>query len=119
MRDKAPRTSRKKGFDARLREALARRSGRTGSLDQTQGAGLSFAVRIGAEIVAALVVGVGIGLLLDRWLDTRPWFLLLFFILGAAAGMLNVFRTTAGYGYSAGYRKPDGGAETRDRDDEP
>lgn len=105
MRDKTP-TSQKKGFDARLREALARRSARNASVDQTQGAGLSFAVRIGVELVAALIVGVGIGLLLDRWLGTGPWLFLLFFVLGAAAGFLNVYRVMSGYGYSAGYRQP-------------
>ena len=60
-------------------------------------------------------VGVGIGLLLDRWLDTGPWFLLLFFVLGAAAGMLNVYRVMAGYGYSAGYQRP----PERSRDERP
>jgi len=36
------------------------------------------------------VVGVGIGYLLDTWLDTKPWFLVGFFFVGAAAGVLNV-----------------------------
>jgi ATP synthase protein I len=39
-----------------------------------------------------LVVGGGIGWLLDRWLGTSPAFLIVFFLLGAAAGTLNVFR---------------------------
>ena len=42
--------------------------------------------------MAALAVGVGIGWLLDRWLGTLPLFLLIFFFLGAAAGLLNVYR---------------------------
>jgi ATP synthase protein I len=66
---------------------------------------LGFAVRIGVDIVAALIVGVGMGLLLDHWLGTKPWMLIVFFILGAAAGMLNVFRAVSGYGYAAGYRR--------------
>jgi ATP synthase protein I len=37
-------------------------------------------------------VGGGIGWLLDRWLGTLPLFLLVFFVLGAVAGLLNVFR---------------------------
>lgn len=51
-----------------------------------------FAFRVGVEMVAALVVGGGIGWLLDRWLGTMPLFLIVFFLLGAAAGLLNVFR---------------------------
>jgi ATP synthase protein I len=51
-----------------------------------------FAFRIGVELVAGLVVGGGIGWLLDRWWHTGPFMLLLFFFLGAAAGILNVFR---------------------------
>jgi len=39
-----------------------------------------------------LVVGGGIGWLLDHWLGTLPLFLLIFFFLGAGAGLLNVFR---------------------------
>jgi len=70
--------------------------------------GIGFAFKIGADIVAALIVGVGIGLLLDNWLDTKPWFLVLFFVLGAAAGLLNVFRTIRGFDMAAGYSKPGG-----------
>jgi ATP synthase protein I len=51
-----------------------------------------FAFRIGVELVVALAVGGGIGWLLDHWLGTLPLFLLVFFVLGAVAGLLNVFR---------------------------
>ena len=70
------------------------------------GAGPAF--RMATDLVAALVVGVGIGLLLDYWLGTKPWFLIGFFILGAAAGMLNVFKVASGYGYAAGYKRKNG-----------
>ena len=98
-------------LDARLRDARARRPGRKEE-DKPREGGLSFAFRIGVELVAAVAVGVGIGLLLDAWLGTKPWMLVLFFILGCAAGMLNIFRTLSGYGYSVGYRKP---TEKRER----
>ena len=48
--------------------------------------------RAGVEVVSALVVGVGLGLLLDRWLGTWPWLFLVCFVLGSAAGVLNVYR---------------------------
>jgi ATP synthase protein I len=43
-------------------------------------------------VVSALIVGVIIGSALDHWLGTWPWLFLVFFILGAAAGVVNVYR---------------------------
>ena len=104
-----------KDLDERIRDAEERRgAGKAKSGPLERGSGLSLALRIGVELVAALIVGVAIGLGLDKWLDTAPWFLLLFFLLGAAAGMLNVFRTMSGYGYAPGYRK--GASEDASKD---
>ena len=38
------------------------------------------------------LVAVAIGWFLDGWLGTRPWLLMLFFVLGGAAGVANVWR---------------------------
>ena len=57
-----------------------------------QNSGASFGFKISTEIVAALVVGVGIGLIVDNYFGTRPFGLIIFFILGAFAGFLNVYR---------------------------
>lgn len=74
---------------ARDRQGLDRPKGGQGALPSAAwGVGL----RAGVEVVSALVVGVGLGLLLDRWLGTWPWLFLVFFVLGAAAGVLNVYR---------------------------
>ena len=53
---------------------------------------LNFGFKISTEIVAALVVGVGIGILVDKFLGTKPFGLIIFFIFGALAGFLNVYR---------------------------
>ena len=45
--------------------------------------------------MAAVVVGTIIGFILDSWFDTKPWLIIIFFFLGAAAGMLNVIRTAS------------------------
>ena len=106
----------KEDFDARLRAAQAKQAKRGGKTDPgSRGSGLGFAFRIGTELVAGVVLGVAIGLGLDYWLDTRPWFMILFFFLGAGAGMLNVYRTVTGIGHAIGYEKldraPKAGAE--------
>lgn len=105
-----------KELDAKLEAAQAKRKGRTAKGDgPKRGSGLSLAFRIGTELVAALIVGVGIGLLLDRWLDSSPWFLLLFFVLGSAAGIMNVFRAMKGYDSSVGFSRPKQEDNGRDR----
>ena len=86
---------RSKDFDERLRRLRERTPSEDEAVPNTglpSGTALGFALRIGVELLAALVVGGGIGWLLDHWLGTLPLFLLIFFFLGAGAGMLNVFR---------------------------
>ena len=54
---------------------------------------LGKALKISTELVAAVVVGSIIGFLLDGWFDTKPLLTICFFIMGVAAGILNVFRS--------------------------
>ena len=58
-----------------------------------RGSFMGSAFKLGTELVAAVAVGTIIGFILDNWFDTKPWFIIIFFFLGAAAGMLNVIRT--------------------------
>lgn len=58
--------------------------------------GMGIGMRIGTELVSAVVVGFGLGWALDHWLGTRPVFLLIGLVLGAAAGFMNVFRVARG-----------------------
>ena len=51
---------------------------------------MGIAFRFSTEMVAALVVGGGIGYGIDWLAGTKPIFLILFFVLGAAAGIRNV-----------------------------
>ena len=89
-------------FDARLKQA---RDAARPLADEKRGnaasmSGLGVAFRIGAELVSALVVGVGIGYLIDMWLETGPWGMVVFFFIGAAAGILNVYRAAGSIGLS-------------------
>lgn len=51
-----------------------------------------FVLRSGVELFSAFLVGFVIGYGLDYWLSTRPLFIIIFTILGMAAGVLNVWR---------------------------
>ncbi len=54
---------------------------------------MSEAFKIVAELVVGVAVGGGIGWFLDNQLGTRPWMLVVFLVLGFAAGLSNVIRT--------------------------
>ena len=51
------------------------------------------ALKISTELVAAVVVGSAMGFLLDNWFDTKPLLTICFFIMGVAAGIINVFKS--------------------------
>jgi ATP synthase protein I len=48
---------------------------------------------IGLSFVLAIAIGVAVGVWIDRTFDTSPWGFLVFFFLGVAAAILNVYRT--------------------------
>ena len=63
------------------------------SIKSSNAASLGKALKISTELGAAVFVGSTIGFLLDNWFDTKPLLTICFFIMGVAAGMLNVFRS--------------------------
>jgi ATP synthase protein I len=102
-RDKAKRTNEHGVTDdlasriaaaRRERDEDAARPG-TGANAARDMSGLSRGLRLGSEFTAAILVGAGIGYLLDLWLGTQPWLLLVMFLLGFAAGVMNVTRSVA------------------------
>jgi len=100
-------------LEAKLRQAReGSENGGSGgpALKKGDMSGFSMAFRIGTEMVSALVVGVGVGWFLDNWLETTPWFLVVFFFLGAGAGIMNVYRAASGLGYQPGYGPTKGDA---------
>lgn len=64
-------------------------------LGKTGGNAMSVGLRVGVEMVSALVVAVAIGWWLDKSLHTMPLFLIVFVLLGGAAGIANVWRLMA------------------------
>jgi ATP synthase protein I len=87
------------------REALKRRAGELGAkLDSAKqrndgpkarqgGAAAGRGMKAAAEMIGGVVVGGVLGWYLDQWLNTKPWLFILFFLLGSAAGMLNIIRS--------------------------
>ncbi len=49
-------------------------------------------LRLTADFLSPIVVGIFLGFWLDRWSGTTPLFLLLLFFLGVAAGFWNLYR---------------------------
>jgi ATP synthase protein I len=48
--------------------------------------------RLSTELVAGVLVGAGLGWLIDRFLGTSPWGLIVLLLLGFTAGVFNVMR---------------------------
>ena len=61
--------------------------------NDSNAASLGKALKISTELVAAVVVGVAFGFILDSWFDTKPWLTITFFFMGVAAGILNVIKS--------------------------
>ncbi len=80
-------------FKTRLKIAKLKIKKQVQSDSEKRGSFMGSAFKLGTELVAAVVVGTIIGFILDNWFDTKPWLIIIFFFLGAAAGMLNVIRT--------------------------
>jgi len=55
-------------------------------------AGFGQAMKLSSEFIAGVVVGAGIGWLIDQIAGTSPWGLIVFLLLGFCAGVLNVLR---------------------------
>ncbi len=80
-------------FKTRLKIAKSKIKKQILSDNEKRGSFMGNAFKLGTELVAAVGVGTIIGFILDSWFGTKPWLIITFFFLGAAAGMLNIFRT--------------------------
>jgi ATP synthase protein I len=67
--------------------------------------------RVSIELLAAIAVGGFVGWAVDKGLGTRPWGMIIFFVLGIAAGMWNVYRAVTGLGMAVGFRRGSGGSD--------
>ena len=80
-------------FKTRLKIAKSKIKKQILSDNEKRGSFMGDAFKLGTELVASVGVGTIIGFILDSWFGTKPWLIIIFFFLGAAAGMLNVIKT--------------------------
>ncbi|HLH12218.1 MAG TPA: AtpZ/AtpI family protein [Methylovirgula sp.] len=85
----------------RLSNALERRQQQSaneagGEAQRQSFAAANLGLRALIEFVTAIVVAPLIGWQIDTWLKTGPIFLIIFLMLGMAAGLLNVYRIAVG-----------------------
>jgi ATP synthase protein I len=95
----------------RLGERLGKQTGRPvdnspGASSAADASAMARGFRLSTELVAGVLAGAALGWLLDRWLGISPWGLIVFLLLGFAAGVLNVMRA-AGVNTGMGPKAPD------------
>ena len=84
-RDLEERLGRHHGDEKRRKNAV--KPGNVG-----HGAAYSNAFRLSSEFISAILVGAAIGYVIDYFVETAPWGLIVFMLLGFAAGVLSVIR---------------------------
>jgi ATP synthase protein I len=99
--DEAALSARLRSLGERLDQVGPGRTAKPGSASRASAdmSGFARGMRLSAELVGGVVIGFILGWLLDRGLGTAPWGMIVFLLLGFAAGVLNVMR-------SAGVIKP-------------
>jgi ATP synthase protein I len=103
---------------SRIARARAERPAQAAADRVRQGemTGVGRAFRLASEFVAAIVVGGALGFGVDWLFKTQPWGMIIFILLGFAAGVLNIIRATAEL--NAMTAVPPGTPAVKDEDDE-
>ena len=80
-------------FKTRLKIAKEKLKNSTKNSDNNRNnSPLGSAFKLSTDLVAHVAVGTIIGFILDNWFGTKPWLIIIFFFLGAAAGLMNVIK---------------------------
>src|SRR5262249_19474276 len=93
--NEAALSARLKSLGQRLDQIGADRAAETGPAPRqaTNASGFARGFQLSSELVAGILVGAGLGWLIDRWLGSLPWGMFVFALLGFTAGVLNVMRS--------------------------
>lgn len=98
--DEATLSERRGQLDRRLSELKGSRGlgadqdGEGRSSPQARASAMAVGLRLSSELVAGVLVGAVIGWGFDHLLSTSPWGLIVFLLLGFAAGVINVVRSS-------------------------
>jgi ATP synthase protein I len=106
--DEAALSARLKRLGERLGEVRASRPPDTsrGAPRPVDSSAMARGFRLSTELVGGVLLGAALGWVLDRWLGSSPWGLIVLVLLGFAGGVLNVMRA-AGVVSSGGPKGPD------------
>ena len=90
-----------KAFEQRLAEAQEAATGQVKRESAHKSVGsanraINLAMRLGVELVAAMVIAVVIGWGLDKLFHTKPWLMVLMVPVGMVAGLRNLVRAASG-----------------------
>lgn len=55
---------------------------------------LGFLSSVGISLVASILIGLMMGIYLDKWLDTQPLFTFIMLLIGVISGFRNVYILT-------------------------
>jgi len=100
---------RRRDLEGRLREKGALKNEADTLKQQDEKPQMGQAMKLASEFLAAVVVGVLLGLGFDQITGFAPWGLVVFLFLGFASGVLNMLR-------AVGYVKPNQIEYRRERD---
>ena len=91
MKPKDPFSEKADQLEQRIRKLHATTHSDTRKPEELPFAKIGLA-RLGIEMIAGVLIGLGLGISLDRLLDSSPWGLLIGFCFGAVAGFWNIRR---------------------------
>ena len=87
----------------RIESAIDKKDNKTKNYENLNVSLVNTFSRVATELLAGLLIGTSLGWIIDNWLNTSPLFLIIFFLLGGAAGILNLWRIITGKGLKIGY----------------
>lgn len=111
------------GLDQRLQSLRSRLDERRGNAKQDTGrarspgesnSGFARGLKMSSEFIAAILVGAGMGYVLDSFAGTAPWAMIVFLMLGFVAGVVNVLRSSGEMAdpYREGWARAKGKGDT-------